>query len=301
MLTCQAAVIWCVFAGAAYVASLYVWWSDRGRNPDTDPLVARHRMLSALLSTAVLLLLLCALTARYGLAAGGLLSFIGADLDKTTLKACVAAAALVLVLYLGPLSLILSEGHILVPKTPGGPRLPCYVVRYFSLNFIKVLPRLLGEAVVTTDFWRCIVVGPVTEELVYRACMCPVLRAAGCSRLVCCVVPPLCFGMAHVHHFAKNARRDGVAEAAYTALLQIAYTTLFGMFSSFVFLRTGQVAAPIVAHALCNSLGLPDFTLLFERTHRRGFFTALYLLGVVLFVALLCPLTNPASYHTAMW
>lgn len=41
------------------------------------------------------------------------------------------------------------------------------------------------------------------------------------------------------------------------AVFQFAYTTLFGWYAAFLFIRTGSVLPPFFAHALCNSLGLP--------------------------------------------
>lgn len=41
------------------------------------------------------------------------------------------------------------------------------------------------------------------------------------------------------------------------SLLQFAYTTLFGWYATFVFLRTGSVVAVVLAHAFCNWCGLP--------------------------------------------
>lgn len=38
-----------------------------------------------------------------------------------------------------------------------------------------------------------------------------------------------------------------------------AYTSLFGFFEAFIYLRTGNVWSCIAAHAFCNSMGLPRF------------------------------------------
>lgn len=38
-----------------------------------------------------------------------------------------------------------------------------------------------------------------------------------------------------------------------------AYTSLFGFFEAFVYLRTGNLWSCIAAHAFCNSMGLPRF------------------------------------------
>ena len=41
------------------------------------------------------------------------------------------------------------------------------------------------------------------------------------------------------------------------SLIQFGYTTVFGWFATFVFLRTGSVWAVILAHSFCNWAGLP--------------------------------------------
>lgn len=43
------------------------------------------------------------------------------------------------------------------------------------------------------------------------------------------------------------------------ALFQFTYTSLFGFFATFVFLRTGNVISITLAHTFCNWLGLPRF------------------------------------------
>ena len=42
-------------------------------------------------------------------------------------------------------------------------------------------------------------------------------------------------------------------------LFQFAYTTVFGMYSAFLFIKTGHFAAPFIVHAYCNFMGFPDF------------------------------------------
>jgi prenyl protein peptidase len=43
------------------------------------------------------------------------------------------------------------------------------------------------------------------------------------------------------------------------SLFQFTYTSLFGFFAAFVFLRTGNVYSVILAHSFCNWMGLPRF------------------------------------------
>lgn len=42
-------------------------------------------------------------------------------------------------------------------------------------------------------------------------------------------------------------------------LLQLAYTTLFGGYATFLYLRTGSLLGVILVHAFCNWMGFPRF------------------------------------------
>lgn len=41
-------------------------------------------------------------------------------------------------------------------------------------------------------------------------------------------------------------------------VFQFGYTTLFGFYVSFLFLRTGSIFPPMVTHIFCNVMGLPQ-------------------------------------------
>ncbi|KAK3114601.1 CAAX prenyl protease, partial [Teratosphaeriaceae sp. CCFEE 6253] len=41
------------------------------------------------------------------------------------------------------------------------------------------------------------------------------------------------------------------------SLFQLTYTSLFGFFAAFVYLRTGNIWAVILAHSFCNWMGIP--------------------------------------------
>jgi prenyl protein peptidase len=73
---------------------------------------------------------------------------------------------------------------------------------------------------------------------------------------------PLYFGIAHVHHlyeFRITHPRVPFILAVARSLFQFTYTSLFGFFAAFVFVRTGNVYTCILAHAFCNWMGLPRF------------------------------------------
>ena len=75
-------------------------------------------------------------------------------------------------------------------------------------------------------------------------------------------VSPLYFGIAHVHHFYefRLTHPDTPALAALLrSLFQFGYTTIFGWYATFIYLRTGSLLAVILVHSFCNWCGLPRF------------------------------------------
>jgi prenyl protein peptidase len=75
-------------------------------------------------------------------------------------------------------------------------------------------------------------------------------------------ITPLYFGIAHVHHlyeFRLTHPEVPVLPAVLRSVVQFTYTSLFGFFAAFVYLRTGSVYTAITAHMFCNWMGLPRF------------------------------------------
>lgn len=73
---------------------------------------------------------------------------------------------------------------------------------------------------------------------------------------------PLYFGVAHVHHFYEFTLQHPkvpLLPALIRSLVQFTYTSVFGFYASFIFLRTGSLPAAILTHAFCNWMGLPRF------------------------------------------
>jgi prenyl protein peptidase len=143
--------------------------------------------------------------------------------------------------------------------------------------------------------WRNLVVGPVSEELVFRSLAISLFvlakvrtddgplsalchrRSNHLSQASAQRIPftsPLIFGVAHVHHLhehVNSSRRPGAGYLA-TALtpsvilpglirsiFQFLYTSLFGIIAAFIYLRTSSLIACILAHSFCNWMGLPRF------------------------------------------
>ncbi|KAE9400440.1 hypothetical protein BT96DRAFT_751676, partial [Gymnopus androsaceus JB14] len=140
---------------------------------------------------------------------------------------------------------------------------------------------------------RNYVVAPITEEIVFRACVLAVYLLSpelASSRAGLVLTTPLNFGVAHLHHAWDTYNRYGrTAAALKRALLssafQMLYTTLFGALCAYLFLQTqNSIFVPITAHVFCNVMGFPDFAgdvQLGEGEGRKGAVIAAYLVGVL--------------------
>lgn len=81
---------------------------------------------------------------------------------------------------------------------------------------------------------------------------------------------------------------------------QFAYTTLFGWLATFLFLRTGHLAAPLAAHVFCNWAGFPPFGEMWE--HPRAIVLLLTTAGgLVTFVLQLGRMTAPSRYGNEVY
>lgn len=121
------------------------------------------------------------------------------------------------------------------------------------------------------DSWtgyRNNLISPITEELVFRSLVISLYLLAKVAPARIVFTTPLIFGLAHVHHLVEfvqsrlaMGRSSSVSRVVLLgvvrSLFQFAYTSLFGFFAAFVFLRTGNLFAAIAAHSFCNVMGFP--------------------------------------------
>uniref|UniRef100_A0A672QZ03 CAAX prenyl protease 2 n=1 Tax=Sinocyclocheilus grahami TaxID=75366 RepID=A0A672QZ03_SINGR len=122
------------------------------------------------------------------------------------------------------------------------------------------------------------VVAPLTEELVFRACMLPMLvPCAGPSTAI--FTCPLFFGVGWGKHI----------------MFQFSYTAVFGAYTAFIFIRTGHLVGPVLCHSFCNYMGFPALSTALDHPHRLTILS-FYVLGVVLFFLLFFPMTDPFFY-----
>ncbi len=255
----------CFGLASIFVVSLYAVDTGLSRN---HPETVRRRV--------TIILLVCAAAPLYvwawsdGSGKGQPLLLVLGLRTSGLLQASILPLILVLVLYLGPiLQLLTSEEPVLQPIT--NERLDIILRNYL--------------------------VAPFAEEFIFRACMVPILLPH-LGETLTIVLCPLYFGLAHTHHIWEWFR-DGKGTlllALASVLLQFTYTTIYGIFSAFLFIRTGHLASPVLTHSLCNILGLPPFELLPEHRHPVWVGVA-YVAGLMGFIVLLYPLTRPPLYQ----
>ncbi len=241
-----------------FVVSLYVVDQGLSRN---HPITVRRRLLAivGVCFCSPFYLWLCSDNqVKDGQSMSELL---GVHTLEGLLNALIFPVLLVLVLYAGPIVQCVSDGE----------------------NPFEHIANERGDLIV-----RNYIIAPFAEEFVFRACMMPLLLPTlGPQWTILC--SPLFFGLAHVHHLLDWFRRkDGTLflNAILSILLQVVYTSVFGVFSAFLFYQTGQLASPVVSHILCNTLGLPPFETLGVHSHRT-MVAAVYVIGLCGFILLL--------------
>lgn len=247
-----------LYVAVSYVAAIYTTSRDLEDYPSgrDDPRVIRRRMKRITLVVLVNMLVVPWLISRYG----DEVSFTEAvlnlgvvpgyrrnrkwDLVGYVQEIC-RAISLIALLYVGPL----TDAVLYYLLVPG---------KHWYADF--------GEEMFNIWGFRNYVFAPITEEIVYTSMLVNIYTstfpADSPVRLKTVIwKTPLFFGVAHLHH-AYEMQRQGVASLATILLsstLQIAYTTLFGSLTNYIFLRTGgNLWACIAVHALCNFLGFPE-------------------------------------------
>lgn len=124
---------------------------------------------------------------------------------------------------------------------------------------------------------------------------------------------PFCFGLAHAHHFVEKIRSGTpVVNALKITAAQLAYTSIFGVVATILFMRIGNIYSAILSHIICNSVGLPDVAFCNSPGNRKSdFYSCMYpyrylhlmihLIGLLLFTVLLFPFTEQFVADSLYW
>ncbi|XP_028330346.1 CAAX prenyl protease 2 isoform X1 [Gouania willdenowi] len=274
---CAVSVLCCLTLACSYVGSLYVWRSDLPRD---HPAVIKRRFTSVLIVSGLSPAFVWVWKEFTGIRTGSsLLALMGIRLEGLV-PAVVLPLLLTMVLFLGPLMQLAMD------------------CPWSFIDGVRVAFDPCFWMVCTSDMrWlRNQVVAPLTEELVFRACMLPMLvPCAGPSTAI--FTCPLFFGVAHFHHVIELLRfRQGTLSGIFlSAVFQFSYTALFGAYTAFLFIRTGHLVGPVLCHSFCNYMGFPALSAAVDHPQRLTVLSC-YVLGVLLFLLLLFPFTDPSYY-----
>lgn len=274
---CGLSVLFCLLLACSYVGSLYIWRSDLPRD---HPTVIKRRFTSVLVVSGLSPLFVWAWREFTGVrTVPSLLALMGIRCEGL-IPAIIFPLLLTMVLFLGPLMQLAMD----CPWSfMDGIRVACDPW-FWSLCFSDM------------RWLRNQVVAPLTEELVFRACMLPMLVpcAGPFTAIFTC---PLFFGVAHFHHVIEllRFRQSSLSGIFLSAVFQFSYTAVFGAYTAFIFLRTGHLMGPVLCHSFCNYMGFPAISTALEHPQRLTVLGS-YLLGVVLFILLLFPFTDPSHY-----
>lgn len=283
------AVIACTAMAVLYVAILYTpTLILRLPPPDSFQSHLIRRFICAAISS-VLSLIACSLILPIQWGQSHLSGVYGIRLDHIW-QAVVFPLTLTSLMYAGTLIrkllLLLDSGQ---EDGESGRSLSFDSIKNVVHEFIESVSSIASDI----SAWRNYFVAPLTEELVFRACMIPLLLCGGFNTYMVVFLCPIFFSLAHLNHLLEYAQRSGsLLKALMIVGFQVGYTVIFGTYASFLFVRTGHLTAPLVAHIFCNYLGLPVII-----SRRTGMVTVASVAGLLGFIWFLFPLTSPHLYN----
>lgn len=285
------AALACAAMAILYVAILYApTLLLRLPHPSSLKHFLLRRFICAAISSLLVLLLSSLLLAMRSVDVPSLLGVYGLRSDHIW-QSVVFPLSLTCLIYAGSLVLkflLFIDSFRRYLDSVGGFSFECaeYAFRSALDRGISVCSNILA--------WRNYVVAPLTEELVFRACMIPLLLCGGFKLSTVIFLCPVFFSLAHLNHLMEVYSRQNYnfIKVFLSVGLQLGYTLIFGSYASFLFIRTGHFLAPLVAHICCNYMGLP---ILFSRS--KGIVSVAFLAGLFGFLWLLFPMTNPGLYN----
>ncbi|KAH9469021.1 hypothetical protein Pst134EA_009543 [Puccinia striiformis f. sp. tritici] len=157
-------------------------------------------------------------------------------------------------------------------------------------------PQRNSKSIINIYVIRALILGPLYEEIVFRGCIIGfhlLGKDHPSSKLELIFTTPFWFGFAHVHGIWESYRtlggtRKALMIATIQTLVQFIYTTIFGWYAAFIYLRTGSVFSATLCHSFCNYMGLPPLLESMEKFPTKRILIILnYLIGLFGFGVLL--------------
>ncbi|XP_037302268.1 CAAX prenyl protease 2-like [Manduca sexta] len=272
---CVFSILACIFLTVTYVASLYIWKSTYSRD---HPTTIKRRFFSVTCMMIVAPFISQYFWTEETLRKGDLWEHMGLKYSGI-IQATLLPLFITAVLFLGPLTMQFLSGTLKIYAEP-----MYWVASWQDLVWV-----------------RNHVMAPLSEEWVFRSCMVPLLLQC-LEPSTAVFIGPMLFGIAHFHHMFEQIKSgQGVKTALLISSFQFMYTSMFGVYSAYLFVRTGHFMAPLIAHMFCNHMGFPNFGEIpqFPPTQRL-IIICNFLIGFALWCILLVPATNPDIYYNRL-
>lgn len=312
----------CLFLATFYVISLY-FWSQENRYKRNEPSVIKRRFISVIFSSLISLIVIYSIsTPGYDHQSYTLFEWTGLRFDQISLlNSILVSFGLTALLFIGPITQnlfsecrnFLSDLHFENAKKYDQKTKSNQIEKSYSILILNKIclvfyknfnVKNIVKAIFNLEFLRNYVISTLTEEFVFRSCMLPLI-IEHMSWLNSILITPLFFGTAHLHHIYEGCKSK---EYDFKTLLirhmfQFGYTYSFGVYSSYLFLRTGNFFASFLAHAFCNLMGFPDFDELINENNgkTRVFLVLMYFFGLISFFYYIASFTDPNNFDNIVY
>lgn len=161
-----------------------------------------------------------------------------------------------------------------------------YDYKYFYKSSMNLYFKHLKRNILSFDTFKALVIGPLAEEMIYRSFACSLWESAGISYLKTIFLLPFMFGVSHLNKaFLEKSLSTIKLKDFMPYVGMLIYTTLFGWWEAFVWLRTHSFFTCAFIHAFCNYMQFPDFKEALEWSNpiQRIFLYLGYLIGLIFF------------------
>ena len=147
-------------------------------------------------------------------------------------------------------------------------------------SFKKYLKRL-KKKLLSFEMVRSLIIGPLTEEMIYRSFACSLWEDSGIPNGYTIFLLSFIFGVSHMNKYFLEKGPLGMY------IIQVGFTTVFGWWESFVWLKTNSYFTCVFLHSFCNYMQFPDFKEAFNWPNKtqRLILVLAYSFGLIFFVA----------------
>ena len=161
-----------------------------------------------------------------------------------------------------------------------------YDYKYIYKGSMNLYFKRLQRDMLSFDTFKALIIGPFTEEMIYRSFGCSLWESAHISYLKTIFILPFLFGVSHLNKVFLEKTISSIKLKDFVPYLGVlGFTTLFGWWEAFVWLRTHSYFTCTFIHTFCNYMTFPDFkeALEWQNPVQKIFLYLGYLIGLIYF------------------